>query len=80
LNTSVEHEVRRVGDVNYQISTASEGGVTRSATYAGGDGVIYTAFEVSFVDQVDVCQVAAEEVLGTLRSVSTFEATPIAGP
>lgn len=77
LSSSVDHEVRQIGAVTYQVSSVSLGGVVRSVNYAGGDGVIFTAFEVSFTDQADVCLQAAETVLGTLRSVPTDEATPI---
>jgi hypothetical protein len=77
LSGSVDHEVRRVGDVNYQISRASLGGVPRFVSYAGGDGRVFTSFVVSFQDQPDTCVQSAEGVLGTLRSVPLNEATPV---
>jgi hypothetical protein len=80
LSGSVAHEVRRIGEVTFQVSTASIGGAVRFVNYAGGDGVIYTAFEVSFSDLAEACLAAAEGVLGTLRSVPSLEATPAAGP
>jgi len=76
---SVDHEVRRIGAVTYQVSTASVSGVTPFVNYAGGNGVIYTAFEVAFVDQAELCLTAAEGVLGTLSSVPLSEATAIPG-
>ena len=79
LSGSVDHEVRRIGGVTFQISTAALSGVTKFANYAGGDGIIYTAFAVSFEDQAEACLAAAEQVLGTLRSVPLIEATPITG-
>ena len=38
LSGSVDHDVRKVGDVTYEISRASLGGVARFVSYAGGDG------------------------------------------
>jgi hypothetical protein len=78
LSASVDHDVRKVGDVTFQIGRASVGGVLRFVTYAGGDARIFTAFEVSFLNQADLCPPAAEYVLGTLRSVPVSEATPVA--
>lgn len=75
---SVAHEVRQVGEVTFQVSTVSLGGAARFVNYAGGNGVIYTAFEVSFLDSAEGCVAAAEAVLGTLRSVPSLEATPAA--
>jgi hypothetical protein len=79
LTGSVDHEVRKVGDVTYQISRASLGGTLRFVSYAGGDGRIFTSFEVSLLDQADQCLQSAETVLGSLRSVPLSEATPV-GP
>ena len=80
LNATVSHEVRRIGAVTFQISAATVGGVKQFVTYAGGDGLIFTAFEVSFTDQADICLPAAEGVLGTLSSVPLIEATPVGNP
>jgi len=80
LSGSVSHETRRVGDVTYQISKAVVGGAAQFVNYAGGNGVIYTAFEVSFSDAPEGCLQAAEGVLGTLRSVPSLEATPVGNP
>ena len=77
LSGSVDHDVRQVGDVTYQVSRASLGGVVKFVNYAGGDGRIFTSFEVSFQDQADACVQLAESVLGTLRSVPLDEATPV---
>jgi len=79
-NATVDHEVRRIGGISYQISTVSVNGVKQSVTYAAGDGRIYTAFQVSVEDRPDQCLLEAETVLGTLSSVSISEATPIATP
>lgn len=78
LSGSVDHEVRRVGDVTYQISRISVGGVLQFVTYAGGDARIFTAFEVPSADQADLCLPAAESILGTLRSVPVGDATQVA--
>jgi hypothetical protein len=77
LSGSVDHEVRTVGDVTYQISRASLGGDTQFVSYAGGDARIFTSFGVSLPDPADACLQTAEAVLGTLRSVPLTEATPV---
>jgi hypothetical protein len=80
LNGSVDHEVRRIGEISYQVSTAYVNGVKAFVTYTGGDGNIVTAFQVSFQDQSDQCLTDAETVLAELKSVADFQATPIATP
>jgi hypothetical protein len=50
--------------------------VIRFVNYTGGDGVIYTGFEVQVDDMADLCLPAAEGVLSSLRSVPSTEATP----
>jgi hypothetical protein len=79
-DAAVDHEVRRIGGISYQISTASVNGVKQSVTYAAGDGRIFTAFQVSVEDRPDQCLLEAETVLGTLTSVQVSDATPIATP
>ena len=78
LSGSVDHNVRIVGDVSYQLSRVSIAGALQFVAYAGGDARMFTSFEVSFADQPDACIQAAETVLGTLRSVPLSEATPVA--
>jgi hypothetical protein len=55
--------------VKYEVNTVLLNGVKQFVTYLGGDGVIFTGFQVNFVDQVDACLTNAETVLGTLVSV-----------
>ena len=80
LNGSVEHDVRKIGPVSYQVSTVFVNGVKQFVTYTGGDGNIVTAFEVSFALPADQCVTDAETVLAELRSVADFQATPISTP
>ena len=80
LNVTVEQEVRKVGTVRYQISTAYLNGVKQFVNYTGGDGTILTTFQVSFQDPADQCLSDAETVLATLTSVSVSQATPSATP
>jgi len=80
LNGSVDHEVRKIGAISYQVSTVFVNGVKQFVSYTGGDGTIYTAFQVSFQDQADQCLTDAESVLAELRSVPVFQATPIVTP
>jgi hypothetical protein len=80
LNGSVDHEVRRLGNISYQVSTVFVNGVKEFVTYTGGDGNIYTGFQVSFQGQSDQCLADSETVLAQLKSVVDFQATPIATP
>ncbi|SRR5581483_2047346 len=82
LNVTVEHNTHHIGPINYDINTASLNGVKQFVSYAGGDlsANIYTAFQVSFVDQSDQCIADAETVLATLTSVPVSQATPIPTP
>jgi hypothetical protein len=80
LNGTVTHDVRRINGVSFQVNTAYVNGVRQFVNYVGGDGVIYTAFQVIFNDQGDQCLTDAEVVLGTLKAVSVVDATPITTP
>jgi hypothetical protein len=80
LNVSVEHEIRRIGGLDFDVNTAFLNGVRQFVTYAGGDSSVYTAFEVSFQEQADGCLAEAETVLGTLQSIPVSQATPISTP
>ena len=80
LNATVDHDVRHIGTISYQVNSAYVNGVKQFVNYSGGDGNIYTAFGVTFQDQADQCLVDAETVLAELRSVAVSQATPIATP
>jgi hypothetical protein len=73
----VEHDLRTIGEVKYEVNTVLLNGVRQFVTYLAGDGVIFTGFQVNFVDQVDACLADAEAVLGTLVSVPESQATPV---
>lgn len=76
LNVSVEQDILYTKTVTFYVGTAYENGVKKFVTYTGGDGKIFTAFQVSFEEQADQCLADAETVLTTLRSVPSFQATP----
>ena len=80
LNGSVEHDTHHIGSIQFQIDAAYLNGVKQFVNYTGGNGVIYTAFEVSFQADSNRCLADAEDDLGTLTSVSVSQATPIATP
>jgi hypothetical protein len=80
LNGTVTHDVRRIGGIGFEVNTVYLNGVRQFVNYVGGDGVIYTAFQVAFTDAGDQCLADAEVVLGTLKAVSVVDATPIATP
>jgi hypothetical protein len=75
-NISVEQDILYTKTVTFYVGTAYENGVKKFVTYTGGDGKIFTAFQVSFEEQADQCLADAETVLTTLRSVPSFQATP----
>ena len=80
-NAAALHEVRSLNSISYQVTTVTDvNGVRQSLTYVGGDGRIYTGFQLSLGDRPDQCISEAELVLGTLSSVPVFQATPIATP
>jgi hypothetical protein len=79
-NATADQEMRKLGNISYQISNVSVNGVHQFATYTAGDGRIYTAFQVSVDDRPDQCILEAETVLSTLTSVQVSQATPIATP
>ncbi len=76
----VSQDVRKIGDISYQISTVSVNGIAQSVTYTGGDGRILTAFQVSLEERPDQCLLEAEAVLGTLTSIPISQAIPISTP
>lgn len=79
-NAAAQHEVRRIGSISYQVTAVDVNGARQSVTYVGGDGRIYTAFQLSLPDSPDQCIQEAEAVLTTLTSVPISQATPIATP
>jgi len=76
-NMSVDHDVRKVGAMEYEVNTAYLSGIRQFVTYVGGNANIYTGFEVSFKEEADLCIKEAEAVLGTLTSVPVSQATPV---
>ncbi len=75
-NVSVEQDILYTKTITFYIGTAYENGVKKFVTYTGGDGRIFTAFQVSFEEQADECLADAQTVLTTLQSVPAFLATP----
>ena len=75
-NVTVEHDLLYLPNLTFDVGTGFENGVRQFVTYTGGDGIILTAFEVTFQDQVETCLTDAEAVLTTLRAVPDSLATP----
>jgi hypothetical protein len=76
-NMRVDHDIRRIGEVSFVISAAySSDGIEQFVTYSGGDGNIYTGFQLTFQQEIEACIRDAEAVLATLNSVSEAQATP----
>lgn len=73
----VEHDTRQIGNLFFEINTVLTNGQRQFVTYQAGDTVIFTSFQVNFVDGIDACLADAEAVLGTLTSVPEYQATPI---
>ncbi|MBV6397621.1 MAG: hypothetical protein HFACDABA_03235 [Anaerolineales bacterium] len=72
----VEHDMRKIGELFFEINIALQQGARQFVTYQASDGVIFTSFQVDFEEQPDDCIAAAEIVLATLTSVSQSQATP----
>jgi hypothetical protein len=75
LDTVVEHEARKLGAIVYEINSVYSNGQKQFVTFVGGDGLIFTGFEVNFKEQADDCLSDVEIVLSTLRSIPETEAT-----
>ena len=76
LNMTVEHDMLDTGNVTFDVGKVFENGVLKFVTYTGGNGTIFTGFEVDFEDPVDQCLADALAVLSTLTSVPDSQATP----
>jgi len=75
-NVTVEHDVLYTDKITFDVGIAYENGVKKFVTYTGGDGTIFTGFEVTFLDQLEACVADAVTVLSTLTSVPSSQATP----
>lgn len=73
----VEHDMRKIGELYFEINVVLQQGVRQFVTYQATDGVIFTGFQVNFEEQPDECIAAAEIVLATLTSVPQSQATPV---
>lgn len=73
----VEHDMRKIGELFFEINIALQQGARQFVTYQASDGVIFTSFQVDFEEQPDECIAAAEIVLATLTSISQPQATPV---
>ena len=73
---TVEHDILYTGNITFDVGNVYENGALKFATYTGGDGTIFTGFEVDFEDQQEACRQDALAVLSTLTSVPVSQATP----
>jgi hypothetical protein len=73
----VEHDLRKIGNLFFEINVALQQGTRQFITFQATDTVIFTSFQLNFVDRVDDCIADAEVVLGTLTSVPQDQATPV---
>ena len=76
-NMNVEHDLRKLGTIEFEINTAYLSGVRQFVTYLGGDANIYTSFAVTFTENANLCLQEAEVVFATLTSVKVSQATPV---
>lgn len=75
--TQVEHDTRQIGSLFFEINVVLSQGVRQFVTYQATDKIIFTSFQVNFVDEIDACLADAEAVLASLTSVPESQATPI---
>lgn len=73
---TVEHDILYAGKITFDVGSVYENGVLKFVTYTGGDGTIFTGFEVNFAEEGDACLADALTVLSTLTSVPASQATP----
>jgi hypothetical protein len=73
---TVEHDVLYTGSITLDVGNVYENGALKFVTYTGGDGTIFTGFEVDFEDRAETCLEDALAVLSTLTSVPVSQATP----
>lgn len=76
-NINVEHDLRKIGAIDFEINTAYLGGVKQFVAYLGGNANIYTSFAVTFAENADLCLQEAEVILATLTSVKISQGTPV---
>lgn len=75
--TQVEHDTRQIGNLFFEINVILSQGVRQFVTYQATDKIIFTGFQVNFVDEIDACLVDAEAVFATLTSIPDSQATPV---
>ncbi len=75
LDWRVDHEMRQLGPLVFDVGLAYENDQLRFATYLGGDGQVFTGFEVRFEEAAEACLADADAVIGTLVSIPEAEAT-----
>jgi hypothetical protein len=68
-NYIAESTFRNIRDLQFEVVTISENRIPRSINYFGGDGIVFTGFQLSFQGYPEVCIQEAEAVLATLVSV-----------
>jgi len=75
----VEHDTRQLGPLFFEINTVLTNGQRQFVTYQAqtADRIIFTSFQVNFVDEIDACLTDVESVLATLTSIPESQATPI---
>jgi hypothetical protein len=73
----VEHDTRKIGSLFFEINVVLSQGVRQFVTFQATDKIIFTGFQVNFVDEIDACLADAEAVLATLTSIPESQATPI---
>jgi hypothetical protein len=73
----VEHDTRKIGSLFFEINVVLSQGVRQFVTYQATDKIIFTGFQVNFVEEIDACLADAEAVLATLTSIPESQATPI---
>ncbi len=73
----VEHDTRKIGALFFEVNVVLSQGVRQFVTYQATDKIIFTGFQVNFVDGIDACLADVEAVLATLTSIPESQATPI---
>lgn len=73
---TVEHDIVYTGNTTFDVGNVYENGALKFVTYTGGDGTIFTGFQLDFQEEAEACRTDALTVLSTLTSVPASQATP----
>lgn len=73
---TVDSAFREIGDLQFEVATASQEGQAKYVNYFGRSNGVVTGFQVSFLEQMETCLADAEKVFASLTSAPAATPTP----